>query len=158
MKMKAVLLLIVLTFTTAIKAQRPDQPVLITLKNGETINAVHFGQLKCGKEVYSSNYIIIKGKYTDIVTEIKEYKDIEKIVLEGYTEPPATTVGNQKGTLRIFKKDGVSVTLEEAELVMSCYGPGDKYNEITVKIINPLTEQPSERTIEVREIQSIIFK
>ena len=94
----------------------------------------------------------------DAVTEIKDYKEIEKIILEGYTKPPVTTIGNEKGTLRIFKKDGRSVTLTEAELVMSCYGPGDKYNELIVQIINPLTDKPSEQPIETRKIQSIIFK
>ena len=67
-------------------------------------------------------------------------------------------MGNEKGVLRISKKDGVSVTLEEAELVMSCYAPGDKYNELVVQIFNPLTNQAAERSVETRNIQSIIFK
>jgi hypothetical protein len=158
MKLKLLLTALALAFSTQFFAQTVKQPVLITLKNGETVDAIHFGQLKCGKEIYSENYIFIRGKYMDAVTEIKDFKDIEKIVLEGYKEAPATSVGNEKGTLRIFKKDGVSVTLNDAELVMSCYGPGDKYNELTVQIMNPLTDQPSEQSVETRNIQSIIFK
>jgi hypothetical protein len=158
--MKTKLLLTILAFTCIMQlfGQPVKHPVLITMKNGETLDAIHFGQLKCGKEIYSENYIIIRGKYGDAVTEIKDYKDIEKIVLEGYKEEPATSVGNEKGTLRIFKKDGVAATLTDAEIVMSCYGPGDKYNELIVQVMNPLTNQPSEQSVETRNIQSIIFK
>ena len=158
MKIKTILTLILLTFGMLGFGQTKKQPVQITLKNGTILDAIHFGQLKCGKEVYANNYVIIRGKYMDAVTEIKDFSEIEKIVPEGFTEPPVASVGNQKGTLRIFKKDGVSVTLDDAELVMSCYGPGDKYNEIVVQILNPLTNHPSEQSVEVRNIQSIIFK
>ncbi len=158
MKIKATLTCIILALGLSVSAQPVKQPVLITLKNGESLEAIHFGQLKCGKEIYSNNYIIMRGKYMDSVTEIKDYSEIEKIVPEGYSEGPVASVGNEQGSLRIIKKNGVSVTLEEAELVMSCYGPGDKYNELVVQIMNPLTNQPSEQSVEVRNIQSIIFK
>ena len=158
MKIKATLTCIILALGFSVFAQTVKQPVLINLKNGESIDAIHFGQLKCGKEIYGNNYIIIRGKYMDAVTEIKDYSEIEKIVPEGYTEKPVASVGNQHGTLKIYKKNGVSVTLNDAELVMSCYGPGDKYNELIVQIMNPLTNQASEQSIEVKEIQSIIFK
>jgi hypothetical protein len=158
MKTKLLLITLIVASAMPLIAQPTKQPVLITLKNGETIDAIHFGQLKCGKEIYADNYIIVRGKYMDAVTEIKDYKDIEKIVLEGYKEEPATSVGNEKGTLRIFKKDGLSATMTDAELAMSCYGPGDKYNELIVQIMNPLTNQPSEQVVETRKIQSIIFK
>jgi len=158
MKIKLLLSGLFIAFSMYIAAQTVKQPVLVTLKNGETLDAMHFGQIKCGKEIYGDNYIIIRGKFMDSVTEIKDYKDIEKIVLEGYKEEPVASVGNEKGTLRIFKKDGVSVSLTEAELVMSCYGPGDRYNELIVQLMNPLTNQPSEQAVETRMIQSIIFK
>jgi hypothetical protein len=141
-----------------LSAQESKQPVQITMKSGETLDALHFGQLKCGKEIYSDNYIIIRGRYMDAVTEIKDYKDIEKIVLEGYKKEPVNSMGNELGTLQITKKNGVSVTLTDAEIAMSCYAPGDMYNEIVVQIFNPLTEQPTEKAVEVRKIQSIIFK
>lgn len=158
MKIKTTLTVIILAMGLSVTAQNIKQPVLIILKNGESIDAIHFGQLKCGKEIYSNNYIIIRGKYMDAVTEIKEFSEIEKIVPEGYTEAPVASVGNEHGSLRIIKKNGTSVTLEDAELVMSCYGPGDKYNELIVQILNPLTNQSAEQSIEVRNIQSIIFK
>jgi len=139
-------------------AQPVKQPVQITLKNGQTLDAIHFGQLKCGKEIYADNYIIVRGKFMDAVTEMKDFSEIENIIPEGYSEAPAASVGNEKGTLRILKKDGVSVILHEAELVMSCYGPGDRYNEIVVQVLNPLTNQPSEQPVEMRNIQLIIFK
>ncbi len=158
MKIKITLTLLMLVFNLLGFSQTHKQPVLIITKDGKSIDAIHFGQLKCGKEIYSDNYIIIRGKYMGAVTEIKDYSQFERIVPEGYSEAPAASVGNEKGTLRIYRKDGVSVTLEEAELAMSCYGPGDNYNEIIVQIMNPLTNQPSEQSVEVRNIQSIIFK
>ena len=158
MRLKSLFSCALLVMTLALSAQRVKQPVLITMKDGSTLDAVHFGQLKCGKEVYGNNYIIIRGKFMDAVTEMKDYSEIEKIVLEGYTKPPVTSEGNEKGTLRIIKKNGVSVTLNEAELVMSCYAPGDRYNELVVQIMNPLTNQIAEQPVETRNIQSIIFK
>jgi len=143
---------------TSLFAQQKLQPVVITLKDGTSIDVHHFGQLQCGKDVYSNDYVITRGKFMDSPTEIKDYKEIEKMVLEGYSKPPETTVGNEKGTLKITKKDGRTVTLTDAELVMSCYAPGDKYNELIVQIINPLTDQPTEQAIETSKIQFIIFK
>lgn len=158
MKIKIVLPVVLLAATIQLSAQNHKVPVVINLKDGKSIDAIHFGQLKCGKETYSDNYMIIRGKFMGAVTEIKDFKEFEKIVLEGYSAAPVTSVGNEKGTLIIHKKDGVSVTLEEAELVMSCYGHGDMYNTIVVQIFNPLTNQPSEQVIETQNIQSIIFK
>jgi hypothetical protein len=157
-KIKFVLPVAFLALAIQLFAQNPKVPVQINLKDGKSIDAIHFGQLKCGKETYADNYIIIRGKYMGAVTEMKDYKEIEKIVPEGYSAAPVASVGNETGTLVIYKKNGVSVTLDEAELVMSCYGPGDKYNELIVQIMNPLTNQPSEQSVETRNIQSIIFK
>jgi hypothetical protein len=158
MKMKLLLTTLAFVCMLQLYAQESKQPVQVTMKSGETLDALHFGQLKCGKEIYSDNYIIIRGRYMDAVTEIKDYKDIEKIVLEGYKKEPVNSIGNELGTLQITKKNGVSVTLTDAEIAMSCYAPGDMYNEIVVQIFNPLTEQPTEKALEVRNIQSIIFK
>lgn len=158
MKIKSAFTCLLLVVALSAFSQPKKQPVLVTMKDGSTLDALHFGQLKCGTDVYSTNFVIIRGKFMDSVTEMKNYAEIEKIVLEGYSKAPVASVGNEKGTLRIFKKDGVSVTLEEAEVVMSCYGTGDKYNEIIVQIMNPLTNQIAEQSIETRNIQSIIFK
>ncbi len=158
MKIKSLVILILLTVVTSLSAQQKNQAAVITLKNGTTLDVYHFGQLQCGKDVYSNDYIITRGKFMDAVTEIKDYKEIEKIILEGYTKEPVTTIGNEKGSLIIFKKDGRSVTLTEAELAMSCYAPGDKYNELVVQIINPITDKPSEQAVKTKDIQSIVFK
>jgi hypothetical protein len=104
------------------------------------------------------NYIFIKGKYLDNVTEIKDFKDIEKIVLDGYFAKPEASAGNEKGTLIVYKKDGKSFTLEEAEIVMSCYSVGNKYNQIVVQVENPINNKVGELTINTNSIQSIIFK
>lgn len=158
MKLKILFLTILFSGAGLFAQKDAKVPCTIKLKDGKTIEALHFGQLKCGKEIYSQNYIIVRGKFMDSPTEITDYRDIERIVPEGYTDDPAASVGNQKSTLIIHKKNGVSVTLDEAELAMSCYGPGDKYNTLVVQIFNPLTNQPSEQTINMKDIQSIIFK
>jgi hypothetical protein len=158
MKIKFVLPIAFLAFTIQLSAQNSKVPVTINLKDGTSVEAIHFGQLKCGKETYSNNYMIIRGKYMGAVTEMKDFKEFDKIVPEGYTAPPAASVGNEKGTLKIYKKNGVSVILEEAEMVMSCYGHGDMYNVLVVQILNPLTNQPSEQAVETQNIQSIVFK
>jgi hypothetical protein len=158
MKIKFVLPIAFLALAIQLSAQTPKVPVVINLKDGKSIDAIHFGQLKCGKETSGDNYMIIRGKFMGAVTEMKDFKEFERIVLEGYTAAPAASVGNEKGTLIIHKKDGVSVTLEEAELVMSCYGHGDLFNVLVVQILNPLTNQPSEQAVETQNIQSIVFK
>lgn len=158
MKSKLVLPVIFLILTIQLSAQNPKVPVVVNLKDGKSVDAIHFGQLKCGKETYSDNYMIITGKYMGAVTEMKDFKELERIVLEGYSADPAVSVGNEKGTLIIHKKNGVSVTLEEAELVMSCYGPGDKFNVLVLQILNPLTNEPTEQSFETKNIQSIVFK
>jgi hypothetical protein len=139
-------------------AQQVDVPVIINLKDGKSIEAAHFGQDKCGTDNFSNDYVLIRGKYMNALTEIKDYSDIEKIVLIGYKEKPVASIGNEKGKVQLTKKNGVAVTLEEAEISMSCYGVGDMYNTIVVKIINPLTNQSAEQIIETKNIQSIIFK
>ena len=79
------------------------------------------------------------------------------MVLTGFTAPPAASVGNQKASITVIKKNGTSVPLEEAELAMSCFAPADRYNEIHVQIINPLTEKAVDLAVEVRKIESITF-
>lgn len=160
MKIKLILSITFLTvITLALKSQDKNTPVEITLKSGETIDALNFGKLRCGSDVYATNnYTLVRGKYKGIFTEIKDYSEIEKIVPIGYTKEPMPSVGNQKGTLKIYKKNGVVVELDDAELVPSCFSVGDKYNQITVEIMNPLTDKPVDQTVAVKDIQAIIFK
>jgi hypothetical protein len=129
----------------------------IRLKDGKTVDVHHFGKLKCESNSYAATFTILKGKYNGSHTEISDYKDISKLVLTGFTAAPAASVGNQKGRITAIKKSGISVPLEDAELVMSCFGPSDRYNEIHVQIINPLTEQKADMAIEVKNIESITF-
>lgn len=158
MKIKILLMCVLLTLSAVGFAQSNKQACVVKMKSGETIDAIHFGQLKCGKTAYVSNYIIVRGKFMDNPTEIKEYRDIEKIVPIGFDDAPVASVGNEKGVVRITKRNGVEVSLEDSEIVMSCYGTGDKYNTIVVQIMNPLTNELAEKTIETRNIESIIFK
>ena len=159
MKLKLLLSITLITAMTAVlRSQTNNTPVEITLKTGETINAINFGKYKCGSDITEGSYTLIRGKYKGIVTEIKDYRQLEKIVPVGFTKEPVPSVGNQKGTLKIYKKNGVVVELDDAELVPSCFSVGDKYNQIAVEIMNPLTNQPVDQTVEVRNIQSIIFK
>lgn len=145
----------ILSLTSTVKA---NQPAIIYLKDGGSIEVQHFGQLKCGTKTYSNNFVLIRGKYMDSVTEIDDFTSIEKIILEGFTKAPVASVGNEKSVVRVFKKNGVSVALEDAEIALSCYGPGDLYNQIVVQIFNPITEKNMEKVIETRSIQSVVFK
>lgn len=156
--MKTLLTCLAIFLCVGLSAQQNDVPVQINLKDGTSFNAKHFGQLKCGKSIYAENFIYIRGKYEGNVTEIKDYRHIEKIVLEGYKEEPAASVGNEKAVVRIYNKSGVSSSLEEAEIFMTCYGTGDKYNQIIVQVINPITNQPAEKTISTKDVHSIVFR
>ncbi len=154
--MRTLITSLILFACLAIKAQ--DVPVQINLKNGESITAKHFGQLKCGTNSYITNYILIRGKYLGAVSEIKNYKDIDKLVLSGFTDGPEASSGNQKADVTIYKRDGVSFELNETEIVMSCYAVGDLYNQIVVQIKNPLTGKTAEKKVDVKDIDSIVFK
>lgn len=156
--MRALLTSLAIFFCVTLSAQNKDVPVQINLKDGTSINAKHFGRLKCGKNTFGENHIFVRGKYLDAVTEIKDYSDIEKIVLEGYSKPPIASVGNEKAIIRVYKKNGVTVDLQEAEMFMTCYAAGDKYNEIIVQFINPITNQASEKSFATKDIYSVVFR
>lgn len=129
----------------------------IKLKDGKIIEAYHFGKLKCESNVYASTFTILKGKFHDSHTEISDYKDISKLELSGFTASPAPSVGNQKGKITAVKKDGVRVDLEDAELMMSCFNPSDRYNEVHVQMVNPLTNKKTDVAIAIKDIVSITF-
>jgi len=151
--------LIALIIVTCLSFQEFNNvPAIIHLKNGEAVQVYHFGQLNCSVNKYFSSYIILKGKYAGTFTEIKDYSNISRIVLSNFTAEPVSSLGNQKGKVTIYKKNGVSVELEEAEFSLSCYGSVEKYNELRVQVINPLTEKPIERTIPVKDIEYILFQ
>ena len=156
--MKNILLSLILIASTA-SAAVSQSPVKATirLKDGKTIEAYHFGKLVCESNRYATTHTILRGKFSGSHTEISDYKDISKLVFTGFTEAPAPSVGNQKGTITAMKKNGVNVTLDEAELVMSCFNPSDKYNEIHVQVLNPLNDQKADLAIEVRNIESVTF-
>jgi hypothetical protein len=156
--MKTLLVSLILLSATVIAAF-PQSPVKATirLKDGKTIEAYHFGKLTCESNPTASTFTILRGKFNGSHTEISDFKDISKLMLTGFTAGPAASVGNQKGSITAVKKNGVSVPLEEAELVMSCFGPSDRYNEIHVQIINPLTDKKADMTIEMKTIDSITF-
>lgn len=156
--MRTLLTSLVIFFSLSLTAQQKDIPVQINLKDGTSLDAKHFGRLKCGKNIYSENYIYVRGKYLGSVTEIKDYSKIEKIVLEGFKAEPAASVGNEKAVVRVYKKNGVSIALEEAEVFMTCYAVGDKYNQLVVQFINPITDEAQEKVFKTKDIQSVIFK
>lgn len=147
------LLMVTLTASLAQSAVKAT----IRLKDGKVIEVHHFGKLNCESNRNAPTHTILRGKYNGSHTEISDYKDISKLILSGFTASPAASVGNQKGKITVFKKSGVSILLDEAELAMSCFGPADRYNEIHVQIINPLTEQKTDMAVEMMKIESIVF-
>jgi hypothetical protein len=154
-KLSAITILLCITLNAAL-SQSPVKAV-IKLRDGKVIEAYHFGKLKCETNTYASNYTILKGKFQGSHTEISDYRDISKLILTGFTDAPAPSVGNQKGTITAVRKNGVSVMLDEAELIMSCFNPKDRYNEIHVQVINPLTDKKADVAIEMKNIESITF-
>jgi hypothetical protein len=129
----------------------------IHLKDGKVVEAYHFGKLKCESNAYASTFTTLKGKFNGNHTEISDYKDISKLELSGFTASPVPSVGNQKGSIIVLKKNGVSVKLDEAELAMSCYNPADRYNEIHVQVVNPLNDKKADIAIAMKDIVSISF-
>ena len=154
---KLLLSLFLLTAAATAAISQPPVKATINLKDGKTIKVYHFGKLICESNRYAPTFTILRGKYNGSHTEISDYKDVSTLVLSGFTASPAASVGNQKGKITVIKKSGVSVELEEAELVMSCFSPADRYNEIHVQIINPLTDQKADMTVEMKNIESIVF-
>lgn len=157
MKTRAIIILILLLAGSKTFGQG-NVGAVIRLKDGNTIDVYHFGRLECESNRYASTFTILRGKFYNSHTEIKDYTDISQLILTGFTEPPVASAGNQKATITAIKKDGVKVVLDEAELVMSCFGPDDKHNMIRVQIMNPLTEQAVDLPVEIRNIESITFK
>ncbi|UCH14940.1 MAG: hypothetical protein JSV22_02980 [Bacteroidales bacterium] len=157
MKPTALSLVLFIIFTISLSAQ-DNVPAVIKLKDGKTVDVYHFGQLVCNKTRYFDSYIMLKGRYENIPTEIKDYKTISKMVMIDFEDPPVASVGNEKSRITVYKRNGVVVDLVEAELQLSCYGADEKYNQIKVQILNPLTEKVVERTIDMKDIDSIIFK
>jgi hypothetical protein len=154
--MKAFLLFLLLVSFAYTFGQSPVKAT-IQLKDGKTVAVYHFGKLNCESNRNSPTYTILRGMYSGSHTEISDYKDISKLILKGFDSPPVASKGNKKGSITVIKKNGVTVPLEEAELAMSCFGPSDRYNEIHVQIINPLTEKTVDKAIEIRNIESISF-
>jgi hypothetical protein len=149
--------LIVFALTSFAAFSQSAVKATIRLKNGKTIEAHHFGKLVCESNRTAYNFTILRGKFHDTHTEISDYKDIAKLSFAGFAAAPAPSVGNQKGTITVLKKNGVSVALEQAELVMSCFSPADRYNEIHVQVINPLTDEKTDVAVEMRNIESVTF-
>jgi hypothetical protein len=157
MKKSFIALVIFSLFSFAVSGQK-NVPATVTLKDGTSIDVYHFGKLSCESNPYAETYTHVRGKFSQSPTEINNYADISQLILAGFSDPPMRAAGNQKGHITLVRKNGVKVTLEEAELVMSCYGAGELFNQIKVQILNPLTGKPAEQTIEVKEIASVTFK
>lgn len=157
MKTRYFIFVILLVITTGTFGQS-KVGATIKLKDGQTIDVYHFGKLTCESNRYAETYTILRGRYFDSPTEINNYSDIAQLILTGFTDPPVSSVGNQKGKITAIRRDGVKVELEDAELVLSCFGPADKYNQIRVQIINPLTKEAVDRIVEMRNIESVTFK
>jgi hypothetical protein len=153
---KATLIFAILTLACSMQGQSSVKAV-ISLKDGKKVDVFHFGKLICESNRYANTFTTLRGKYSGIFTEIADFSDISKLVFSGFTAGPVASRGNQKGSVTVIKKNGTSVPLEEAELVMSCFNPADRYNEIHVQIMNPLTDKAVDLTVEMRNIESITF-
>jgi len=149
--------LILFVFSTALMGQK-NVPATVTMKDGSKLEIYHFGRLICESNRYAETYTTLRGKFNQSPTEIMDYTEIHQLVLEGFKDAPMRAANNEKGQITVIRKNGVKVTLEDAELVMSCYGAGELFNQIKVQVINPLTDKAVENIIEIKEIASITFK
>lgn len=156
--MKTMLFCFFLSLFVLNKTTAQDIPVTIKLNDGQTIEAKHFGQLDCSGTLFFDNYILIKGKYNDMVTELKDYSKVSKIEFIGFEKKPTPTGGNEKGQIVVTRKNGVRVALENANISLSCYGVEEQYNQLQVQTINPLTDETVETKVNVKDIQEIVFK
>jgi len=157
MKKPFIALFVLSLFSFVVSGQK-NVPATVTLKDGSRMEIYHFGKLACESNPMAETYTHVRGKYSQSPTEISNFDDISQLILEGFTDPPMRAAGNQKGLITVVRKDGIKATLEEAELVMSCYGSGELFNQIKVQILNPLTGKPAEQTIETKEIAMVTFK
>lgn len=157
MKNKVLTVAILWIFSTAVFAQTKNIPATIEMKDGSSIEVFHFGQLACESNINAETYITLKGKFSGSPTEIKDYSDVKKLILDGFTQPPMRSSGNQKASITAVRKNGAKITLTEAELVVSCYGSDDKFNQIKIQFINPLTDKAVEKILDVRDIESVTF-
>jgi hypothetical protein len=156
--MKTIFLSIfLLTGTLLLSSGQSPVKATLYLKNGKVIEARHFGKMKCESSQYAGTFTILRGLYSGSHTEISDYNGIDKLILTGFTDPPVSSKGNQKGKITVVKKGGINVVLDDAELVMSCFGPSDRYNEIHVQIMNPLTNKIVDMAVEMDQIESINF-
>jgi hypothetical protein len=156
MKTFTLTILLLAGIVTLSSGQSPVKAT-IRLKNGKVIEARHFGKMKCESNQYAYTFTILRGLYSGSHTEMSDYKGIDKLLLSGFTDPPVSSKGNQKGKITVVKKGGVNVVLDQAELVMSCFGPSDRYNEIHVQIVNPLNDKMVDQAVEMNQIESISF-
>jgi hypothetical protein len=138
-------------------AQSDRTPATIILDNGKTLEAYHFGQLDCSSQEYRSKYIIVKGRYENEVTELSDYSDIQKLELLEFDDDPVVTGENETGTIIVYKKNGVAVTLDNATISLSCYGVDEKHNQLKVQMQNPITNKLFEKDIATKNIQYIVF-
>ena len=156
MKKSVLIITVALLFSSLTFSQ--NVPANIILYEGQPIQAYHFGQKECNGNEQYMGYIMLKGKYMGQVTEMKDYTNISKMELEGFTKEPENSTGNEKGKIIVHKKNGLIVTLTDAELIQSCMGSDEKYNQIKVQVINPLTEKIFEKSISIIDIKAIIFQ
>jgi hypothetical protein len=156
--MKTTLFCLLMSLFVYAETNAQDVPVTVYTKEGKTIEVKHFGQLDCSGNMYFDNYILIKGKFNEQFTELKDYSKIQTIEFKGFEKEPIPTGGNEKGEIILTRKNGVRVALEEAIISLSCYGVEEQYNELQLQTVNPLTDEVVEAKINVKDIQRIVFK
>ncbi|MDC0584596.1 hypothetical protein OAO55_02575 [Bacteroidales bacterium] len=132
--------------------------VNVILNDGTTIQASGYGQIDCDGNKYFDHQFMIKGKYNNVISEISNFSKIEKIELVSFSKEPISTGSNEKSIITVFKKNGISYSLNEASISLSCYGVGDKYNQLVFHVFSPVTEKAAEIFVKTKDIKYIIFK
>ncbi|MEC3908740.1 hypothetical protein VOI54_17060 [Tamlana sp. 2201CG12-4] len=159
--MKKLILLLALCFSPFLKAQE-KVPCKITLKDGKTISVSHFGHLTCGGRVDKhpyKNYMRVLGVYEGQNLDIRKYSTIRKIELIDFYNSPERGYGSkpEKSIIKFYKKDGNVFTLQKAFLNNNCYGSPDRFNQIRLIVLNPITESRGEILVDIKNIKYIHF-
>ena len=129
----------------------------LVLKNGDILDIYHLGQANCNGRMFYNGYLMIKGLYNGINTELKDFSKLKSIELVGFTTDPVKTGNNEKATIIVERNNGSVFTLEDAELIMACYGSGEMYNQLKLQVVNPLTDKVDESAFATKDIQKIIL-
>ena len=167
--MKRIIFIIFFAFPLYFFAQ-DNVSCRIILKNGQTLQIHHFGYLKCGGVMENNPYkdVVVTQGYYETLNDfhekmiISDYGQIDRMELLGFNRKPKYGYGlkkrRDKGTIKIYQKNGQVIVLEFAYLHHTCSGTySDGSNELRLQILDPDTNKIQELKLGINKIKYIEF-